>query len=483
MSKHPKKIHIIGVCGTAMGQLAGLLKGKGFDVSGSDQQCYPPVSTMIEELDIDLHIGNFQKENVNDADLIIVGNVVREHNPETVFAREQSIQQISMPEALAKYVFEDAKRLVVAGTHGKTTTAGLLAHVFEVAGKNPGYMIGGISQGKTKGYSLGNGEYAIFEGDEYDTCYFDKRPKFLHYNPYSAIITSLELDHLDIFENIEDYTEAFNSFAKIISKDGFLFINDSYKGLEKVASHSEAEVYTYGDKESSDFRFNNLKQEGEFQIFDLIFQDELLGIIKTALSGKHNIANIVAVAGLAHVHGLAFSDIQKAVESFTGMKRRQEIIYNDDKKGVIVMDDFAHHPTAVKTTVAGIKSKYPNNRLIALYEPTTRSSRKKMFEQNYIEAFDGADIVYFKMPKLGNGEQESEVIDGEVIVNSLETKEKKENKDSKDSKGIEAHFYTNTGDLLTNLISDIKENDLVLIMSHGEFDKIRIKLIEQLKML
>lgn len=463
----PKKIHIIGICGTAMGQLAGLLKEKGFEVSGSDQQCYPPVSNMIESLDLDLHIGNFQKENIGNADLVVVGNVAREHNPETVFAKENNIPQISMPEALARYVFGDAKRLVVAGTHGKTTTTGLLAHIFSESNKNPGYMIGGLPQGQDKGYALGSGEYAIFEGDEYGTCYFDPSPKFMHYAPHSAIITSLELDHIDVFKNIEDYTNAFNKFAEIVSSDGFLLLNDSYQRLEEVSHYSKTKVYFYGNKTDSDFRFQKLRQEAEYQVFDFVFEDKVLGEIKTSLSGDHNIANIVAAVGLAYLYGLDLPKIQKAVESFTGMKRRQDIIFNE--KGIIVMDDFAHHPTAVTTTVAGVKRKYPNKRLIALYEPTTRSSRQKMFEDNYVAAFDGADIVCIKMPKLGNGEQETEVIDLKRIISELK------------NKNIDAHKFDSSQDLLDCLVPQLKEDDLVLVMSHGEFDKIRGKLIERIK--
>jgi UDP-N-acetylmuramate: L-alanyl-gamma-D-glutamyl-meso-diaminopimelate ligase len=226
LPESPKKVHVIGVCGTGMGQLAGLLKDKGFEVSGSDQQCYPPVSTMVESLGINLHIGNFQKENINNTDLVVVGNVVRSHNPEATYARQKNIPQVSFPETLTKYVFQDARRLVVAGTHGKTTTTGLLAHIFDVAGKEPGYMIGGVPQGKDTGYKLGSGQYAIFEGDEYDTSYFDKRPKFLHYGASSAIITSLELDHMDIYDSFDSYKQAFIFFVEDLPEDGHLFLSE-----------------------------------------------------------------------------------------------------------------------------------------------------------------------------------------------------------------------------------------------------------------
>ncbi|MEY2640659.1 MAG: hypothetical protein RL150_52, partial [Candidatus Parcubacteria bacterium] len=221
----PKSFHIVGICGTAMGALAGLLRAKGYRVSGSDQTCYPPISTMLETLDVTTHVGNFEAKNIGDTDIVVIGNVARPHNPEAAYAREQQLPQATLPEVLREFVFGDAKRIVVAGTHGKTTTTGLAAAVFEAAGKAPGYMIGGVPQGKEHGFALGDGAYAIFEGDEYDTSYYNKMPKFLQYGAHTGIVTAVELDHLDIYSDFDDYKQAFGFFAENIPADGYLFVN------------------------------------------------------------------------------------------------------------------------------------------------------------------------------------------------------------------------------------------------------------------
>lgn len=467
LPENPKSIHIIGICGTAMGTLAGLLVEKGFKVSGSDQVCLPPISEMVKNLNLDLHIGNYQKENAKDKDLIVIGNVARAHNPEVVFAKENNLPQASMPEAITKYIFNKATRLVVAGTHGKTTTTGLLVNIFETAGANPGYMIGGVPQNKERSFALGEGQYAIFEGDEYNTAYFDKSPKFLHYGAHSAIITSLEMDHLDLYESFDDYKKAFEFFIEDLPKEGFLFLSDQYQVLKEISKNAKNKVYYYGENKNSNLYFENLRQEGQYQVFDIIFENKNLGYIKTDLSGIHNIYNILASVGLALKYNIDFSIIQKAVLDFSGMKRRQEILV--ETKGVIVMDDFAHHPTAVKTTIAGIKNKFKDKRLIVIFEPSTRSSRNKIFEKNYLEAFDGADIVYLKFPRMKDGEDISNLINGDYIVEEL------------NKKGIESHFSKNIEEVLKDLVPKLKKDDVVLVMSHGNFDNIRKKLIDELK--
>jgi UDP-N-acetylmuramate: L-alanyl-gamma-D-glutamyl-meso-diaminopimelate ligase len=252
-----------------------------------------------------------------------------------------------------------------------------------------------------------------------------------------------------------------------LPEEGFLLVNDAYLKLREIATHTKAQMLVYGDKPTSDVRFENIRQEGDFQRFDFIYKGDVIGELATLLSGVQNIANITGAAGLAYAHGLSFMDIQKAVATFEGMKRRQEIIA--DVNGIIVMDDFAHHPTAVKTTVAGIKMKYPSRRLIAVFEPSTRSSRKKMFESEYIEAFDGADFVCIKMPKLGNGEDATDVLDLGYVTAEIQ------------KRGPQAHAYPEVGTILDDIVPHLKKDDLVLVMSHGEFDKIRPKLIERLK--
>jgi len=461
--ENPNKFHIIGICGTAMGSLAGLLSKKGYKVSGSDQVCFPPISTMLEHLDVDTSFGNFEEGNVGDAEVVVVGNVAKPHNPEARFARLNKIPQVTLPEALRNYVFKDAKRIICAGTHGKTTTTGLLAHIFYTAGKNPGYMIGGVPQQGEDSFALGSGEYALFEGDEYDTSYFDKAPKFLHYGAQSAIITSLELDHLDIYDDWTDYKQAFKFLIESMPKDGLLVISDEYLELENLAKKASCKVILYG---SQNRVAKNIRQEGGYQVFDYTIDSKVIGTLKTPLSGKHNVSNIVAATTLALSEGIEFEDIQKAVLEFSGMKRRQEV--KAEINGITIMDDFAHHPTAVKTTLDGIKKKFHGRRLVALFEPGTNTSRKKIFEKEYIESFDKADVIYIKLPPMKEGDNPADFIDGDYVASEI-TKH-----------GPKAFSTDNVDDLLDNVVPMLQKDDVVVFMSNRSFDGGLQKLVDRL---
>lgn len=465
--KNPKQFHIVGICGTAMGALAGLLCEKGFKVSGSDQVCYPPISTMLEGLDVQTHFGNFEVKNIGDADVIVIGNVARPQNPEAQFARENKLVQTTLPEVLREYVFEDALRIVVAGTHGKTTTTGLVAEIFETAGAYPGFMIGGVPQGKEHGFALGAGEFAIFEGDEYDTSYFNKMPKFLQYGAHTGIVTSIELDHLDIYSDLNDYRRAFEFFVKEIPEAGFLFVNGDKDETRSLSLSSKSHVMTYGLSENNDIFARNLKKENGMQTFDFIYHGASLGQIETSLSGNHNVANILAAVGVALAHGLSFEFIKKGVKNFKGMKRRQEIV--GDVNGILLIDDFAHHPTAVRETLLGIKQKYSDKRIVALFEPRSNSSRKKVFEKDYINSFDNADLVFIKVPPFREGDVVEDFMDANFVAQSVS------------EKGIPMTVAENVDDLVEKVLPEIREGDLIIMMSNGAFDGLKDKLLDKLK--
>ncbi len=464
--KNPKKFHIVGICGTAMGALAGLLREKGFSVSGSDQVCYPPISTMLDGLDVQTHIGNFEAKNIGDADIIVIGNVARPLNPEAKFARENNLVQATLPEVLREYIFEDALRIVVSGTHGKTTTTGIVTSIFESACAHPGFMIGGVPQGKEHGYALGSGEFAIFEGDEYDTSYFNKMPKFLQYGAHTGIVTALELDHLDIYSDLNDYRKAFEFFVSEIPKEGFLFLNGDKEETKSLEVYSKANVFTYGLSDNNDIYAKDLKTENGVQKFNLIYNGANLGEIETSLSGTHNIANIVASAGVALAHGLSFQSIKDGVKIFEGMKRRQEIVA--DTNGILLIDDFAHHPTAVRETLFGIKKKYEGRRIVALFEPRSNSSRKKIFEKDYIESFDNADLVFIKVPPFREGDVPEDFMDANFVAEEV-TK-----------RGTEMSVAENVDKLIENSWSKIKEGDVVIMMSNGSFDGLKERLLDKL---
>lgn len=465
--KDPKKFHIIGVCGTAMGALAGLLKEKGFKVSGSDQVCYPPISTMLSGLDVKTHFGNFEAKNIGDADIVVVGNVARPVNPEAQFARENNLVQATLPEVLREYVFEDALRIVVSGTHGKTTTTGIVASIFESAGTHPGFMIGGVPQGKEHGFALGAGEFAIFEGDEYDTSYFNKMPKFLQYGAHTGIVTAVELDHLDIYKDLNDYRKAFEFFVSEIPKEGFVFLNGDREDTKSLEIFSKAHVFKYGFSKENDIRADNLISENGVQKFNLIYNGARLGEIETSLSGKHNILNILASAGVALAHGLSFESIKNGVKNFKGMKRRQEVVF--DKNEIILIDDFAHHPTAVKETLFGMRQKYTGKRIIALFEPRSNSSRKKVFEKDYIESFDDADLVFIKVPPFREGDNPEDFMDAKFVAEEVS------------KKGTEMTVAENVEQLVELVSPQIQKGDLIIMMSNGAFDGLKDKLLDKLE--
>lgn len=464
--KEPKKFHIVGICGTAMGSLAGLLREKGFLVTGSDQVCYPPISTMLEHLDVKTHIGNFEEKNIGDADVVVIGNVARPQNPEAKFARENNLVQATLPEVLREYIFEDAIRIVVSGTHGKTTTTGIVASIFDNAGAHPGFMIGGVPQGKENSFALGNGEFAVFEGDEYDTSYFNKMPKFLQYGAHTGIVTAVELDHLDIYSDLNDYRKAFEFFVSEIPKEGFLFINGDKEETKSLETFAKSNVFKFGLSNENDIYAENLRKENGLQKFNLIYNGARLGEIETTVSGNHNIANILAAAGVALVHGLSFESIQKGVKNFQGMKRRQEVV--SDANEILLIDDFAHHPTAVRETLLGMKEKYSGRRIIALFEPRSNSSRKKVFEKDYVESFDNANLVFIKVPPFREGDKPEDFMDANFVAEEV-TK-----------RGVPMKVAENVDELIQISVPEIQKGDVVIMMSNGSFDGLKEKLLDKL---
>lgn len=465
-----KKIHLSGVCGTAVGSLAVLLSKKGYKLSGSDTDCYPPMSDVIRELGIEFREG-FKEDNVKDADLVIIGNVCAASNPEAKYARENGLPTLSLPEAIYKFFIEGKKSLVVSGTHGKTTTTGLLAHVFKDAGFNPGYMIGGVMQGGEESSVVGEGNYFIIEGDEYDTAYFDKSPKFLHYAPNAAIITSLEFDHVDIYKDMEEYTDAFKFLVKEIPEEGSLFVCGDHDGLLKLVKGASSRVVTYGLKEGNSITAKDIKVDEKGQEFSLIIDGEDKGRFFTPLPGTHNLLNALAVSGVALGEGMSLEALRKGLESFKGMKRRQEVIA--EVRGITILDDFAHHPTAVKETILAIKNKYKGRRLVAFFEPRSATSRRKVFEEEYGHAFKNADMVFISTPHAKEYDKPEDFIDPQHIVEMIKS-------EGLSGQGIDAYAVSNAAELLDKAMPLLKEGDAVLIMSNGSFDGIHKSLVAKL---
>lgn len=460
-----KKIHISGVCGKAMAPLAGLLTKKGYIVTGSDKECFPPMSDVLDELGIKTL--PFDEENVKNSDVLVVGNVCTPSSVEPKFARENNLPQLSIAEALQSFIMKDRIRLVVAGTHGKTTTTGLLVHIFEIASKDPGFSIGGTMQEKEETYALGNGEHFIIEGDEYNTCYFDKGPKFLSYKAHGAIVTSVEYDHVDIYDDLADYKKAFEFFVEEIPEGGHLMIWGDDENVLELKEKTKANVHTYGFGESNEYQITDLEQGHGEQIFNLKKDGEIVGRLRTSLSGEYNLTNIAGAVGLALCYGLDFDDIAKAVASFKGMIKRQEVIYEDEN--VTIIDDYAHHPTSVDITLNGLKKHYEGRRMIVLFEPRSNTCRRKTFENDFTESLKVADVVLLKQPPFQSSDKEDDFISTENIFNGLT------------ADGKEAYNFETTEEMVGKASELIKEKDLVVIMTNTSFDDAQGRLIGEIK--
>jgi UDP-N-acetylmuramate: L-alanyl-gamma-D-glutamyl-meso-diaminopimelate ligase len=463
-----KTVHLIGVCGTGMGSLAGLLQQAGYAVRGSDQAAYPPMSTRLEEMGVRV-IEGYDAKNLDPApDLVVVGNACTPTHPEATFAREQGLAQLSLPEALSHFFIEGHRSLVVAGTHGKTSTTGLLVHVFSHAGLDPSYLVGGVMSGVNRSYAVGGGRHFIVEGDEYDSAYFDKRPKFMHYQPSAAIITSLEFDHADIYDDWDDYREAFRAFAATVPSGGVLALFGDDPEVRALADYAEADVRFYGTEGEDDHvTARDVCRVDGGQRFVLEVMGQRLGVCFLPLSGRHNLRNALAVATIALHEGITPDQLRDAFASFRGMKRRQEVLGEAD--GVVVVDDFAHHPTAVRETIRAVGERWPNRRLAAVFEPRSNSSRRKVFEAEYQSAFSQADLVFLSSPPFRDNDDASRFMDSAAVVEGIR------------QSGTEAHLGQSADDLLPLLTESLRPGDVVLIMSNGGFGGIHRKLLAALE--
>ncbi|MBI3995755.1 MAG: UDP-N-acetylmuramate:L-alanyl-gamma-D-glutamyl-meso-diaminopimelate ligase [Nitrospirae bacterium] len=466
MAPTVRHIHIIAICGTGMAALAGMLKTAGYRVTGSDANVYPPMSTMLERQGISYRVG-FRPENIEpDTDLVVIGNAVSKTNPEVLAVLERGIPYRSFPQALAEFFLKDRVPIVVAGTHGKTTTSALMAWVLDCAGLDPGFLIGGWVKNFDSNSRPGTGRYFVVEGDEYDTAFFDKGPKFLHYRPHAAILTSIEFDHGDIFNSLDEIKTAFQKFVRLIPSDGVLFAADGDLHVKDVIRNLSCPIALYGLDASSRWHAGQVRFDPEGVSFRVMDDRRDLGAFRSSMVGRHNLMNALGVIGLASTLGLSPDAIKKGVESFQGVKRRQEII--GGRKGVIVMDDFAHHPTAIRETLAGLRLRYPDHRIWAVFEPRSATSRRNIFQKEFSQAFDSADRIMiadlFAPEKLAAGLR----LDPKRVVEDLL------------SRGKEAAFVPTADEIVRAISPQLRSGDLVCVMSSGGFDGIHEKLLKAL---
>lgn len=461
------KIHLMGICGTAMASLAGLLKDRGFQVQGSDQNPYPPMSTQLEALKIPIMKG-YQAENLHPKpDFVIVGNVISKTNAEAQELLKLGIPYTSLPKAMGEFIIADRESIVVSGTHGKTTTTSMMAWVLTGIEKQVGFLIGGIAKNFSKSFQNPEGKYFVIEGDEYDTAFFDKVPKFIHYRPRHVILTSVEFDHADIYKDLDAVKESFARLMKLTPVDGTLLYCAEDKNVVQLQAQCQAKAkFGYGLK-NGDYQARVIEITEQGTRFSASFQGKLLGEFFVILGGDYNILNAIAVIGMAHQLGFSLDTVREKLKSFEGVKRRQEIL--GEPGGVLVIEDFAHHPTAVKETVLGIQNKYPQRKFFSVFEPRSATSRRKVFQKDYVEAFKNChEVLIAEAFDQGKIDEENR-FSTKDLVNDLK------------ALGKSARSFSNVDEIVQDLVSRTKSGDGVLIMSNGGFDGIYAKLLTALE--
>ncbi len=468
------KVHLIGIGGTGMGAVAGLLAAAGHEVRGSDTAVYPPMSEQLAALGIPVASGYAAENLAWGPDLVVVGNVHGKDHVEVLAAAACGATLTSFPALLGEQLLADRHSIVITGTHGKTTTTSLLAHILAEGGADPSFLVGGVPIGFRKGWRLGGGPDFVIEGDEYDSAFFDKGSKFLHYRPRTAVLTSVELDHVDIFASIEQVRETFRKFVALIPDDGLLVVcGDDPEALE-VATTARCRVERYvvlDDGREPVHGVTWCAHSMEYGVggragrvtFEVLRDGATYGRFETLLVGRHNVANTLAAIAVAHARGLAAEAIRKAVASFAGVRRRQEL--RGIAGGVTVLDDYGHHPTAVRETLKALRKRFGERRLIAVYEPRSATSRRRTFQQEFVAAFAHADEVIvgalFDPARIPKDER----FDPERLALDLH------------QQGTKATYLPEVDAIVAHLVETAAPGDVVVVLSSGSFDGLHDKLL------
>jgi len=461
------KVHLVAVGGVGMSALAGLLKARGCQVTGSDEALYPPASTLLDALGIDVRHG-YRAEHLGDAELVVIGNAVTSKNVEAVAARERGLPMRSLPEMLGDMFLADRIAVVVAGTHGKTTTSAMLAWVLEQAGKSPGFLIGGAPMDLAANFALGQGEHFVVEGDEYDCAFFDKRPKFLHYRPRALVLTAIEFDHADIYRDLDHVKDAFRQLVELLPPEAPLVVASDYPHAVEVARAGRARPVFFGDGPESTWRATNVCDDGDRTSFVIEADGRAVVGVRLRVPGTINVSNALSVFALALGLGLSQDAIVRGLESFRGVRRRQECV--GEMRGVTVFDDFAHHPTAVAGTIAAIRARKSGRRLIAVFEPRSNTSRRSVFQQEFADALAGAPVVILSAvyEKPNDPLPQSERLSTDDLVRDLTRR------------GVDARVLPSPGAIAEHLGVVARAGDVIVVMSNGGFGGLPTMLLEVL---
>jgi UDP-N-acetylmuramate: L-alanyl-gamma-D-glutamyl-meso-diaminopimelate ligase len=457
-----QKFHFVGISGTAMGAVAAALQERGFKVTGSDESVYPPMSTFLEDRGIKLHQG-YSKENIpSDTDVIVIGNAMKRGNPEVEAVLNRKLFYLSLPEVLKNYFLRGKHNLVVTGTHGKTTTTALLAWIMDKAGRKPGYLIGGIPKNFGQGARLNDSKYFVIEGDEYDTAFFDKRSKFIHYLPELVIVNNIEFDHADIFNNIDEIKLSFKRLLNIVPENGMVLINGDDPNCVEVAKDCRAQMVEVGFSKNCAQRIRDIAYSMNGSRFSLGGDTHEIPLV-----GEFNVRNAAMAATAARFYDVPTSKIDHALKSFKGIARRQEI--RGEARGIKVIDDFGHHPTAIAQTLQALHHRFPGQRLWAIFEPRSNTTRRAVFQNELPEAFKLADGVFISEVARLEQIPEQERLHPEAVVKAI-------------SKNGRPAFYEKNADAIVDRIMPmLKEKDVVSVFSNGGFDNIHEKLLARLR--
>jgi UDP-N-acetylmuramate: L-alanyl-gamma-D-glutamyl-meso-diaminopimelate ligase len=459
-------IHLLGICGTGMAALAGILKEQGHLVTGSDEQIYPPMSTFLEGLGIPI-LNGYGPQNLEPVpDLVVVGNVIRRENPEAQAVLERNLPHISLPQALNRFLVDNRQSIVVAGTHGKTTTTALISWLLYARGHDPGFMVGGIARNFESNYRTGRGPYVVLEGDEYDTAFFDKRPKFVHFRPRLGVLTSIEFDHADIYRDLDHVIQAFDAFLAQVQPGGRVLAWGDEPLVREVCLRNGAPVSFYGLGSNAYWQAADLAPASGGMDFTALKDGKPWGDFFLPLLGAHNILNALAALGVMAELGEQPQDLKKALAEFQGVKRRLEPA--GVFKGILVLEDFAHHPTAVAATLEAVRQAYPDRRLVAAFEPRTNTSRRRIFQEPYAQAFKDADLILVREPPDLWKAPPDDQFSSAKLVRDLQ------------AQGKEASYFPDTDRLLEALLTRLQPGDIALIMSNGDFDHLLPRLRQAL---
>jgi UDP-N-acetylmuramate: L-alanyl-gamma-D-glutamyl-meso-diaminopimelate ligase len=457
-----KKFHFIGICGTAMGSVAAALRDRGLTVTGSDDSVYPPMSTFLESKGIALCAG-YRPENIpDDAEVIVVGNAMKRGNPEVEAVLNRKLYYASLPEVLKELFLRGRHNLVVTGTHGKTTTTSLLAWILKVGKLDPSYMIGGIPANLGQGAKFNDSKYFVIEGDEYDTAFFDKRSKFVHYLPELLIVNNIEFDHADIFSGLEQVKTSFRHVLRIVPQNGMVLLNGDDPNCVDVAKESSAPIVEIGFSKNCAQRISGAAYGPNGSRFSL--GDETFEI---PLVGEFNIRNAAMAISAARFYGVSLANIRKSLKSFKGIARRQQV--RGEVRGITVIDDFAHHPTAIRETIRALQHRYKGSRIWAVFEPRSNTTRRAVFQKELPDALKLADGVFISQVARLDQIPEKERLDPQAVMKSIA------------AAGRPAFYEPDAAHIIKKLVPLLKKKDVVAIFSNGGFDGIHGKLLERLK--